>query len=77
VSVALSDVLTKDQDLLALHAHELALVHRFGLYLEGHLRPVLRKNRLTVDLDYDRHGDLPSCCHRDRIGMGTGGSGLT
>jgi len=59
VSAALSDVVTKDQDLLTLHAHELALVHRFGVYLEAHLRPVLRRDKLTVDLDYDRHGDLP------------------
>ena len=59
VSAALSDVVTKDQDLLALHAHELALVHRFGVYLEAHLRAVLRQDKLTVDLDYDRHGGLP------------------
>jgi hypothetical protein len=59
VSAALGDVVTKDQALLTLHAHELALVHRFGVYLEAHLRPVLRQNGLTVDLDYDRHGDLP------------------
>jgi hypothetical protein len=59
VSAALSDVASKDQDLLTLQAHELALVHRFGVYLEAHLLPVLRQDRLTVDLDYDRHGDLP------------------
>ncbi len=58
VSAALSDVLSKDQVLLALHAHELALVHRFGVYLEARLQPVLRRYGLTVDLDYDRHGDL-------------------
>jgi hypothetical protein len=58
LSAALSDVVTKDRDLLTLHAHELALVHRFGVYLEAHLQPVLRQDRLTVDLDYDRHGDL-------------------
>lgn len=59
VSAALRDVVTKDQVLLTLHAHELALVHRFGVYLETHLDPVLRLAELTVDLDYDRHGSLP------------------
>jgi hypothetical protein len=59
VSAALLDVVTKDQVLLTLQAHELALVHRFGVYLEAHLQPELKLGGLTVDLDYDRHGDLP------------------
>ena len=59
LSAALNDVVTKDQDLLTLHAHELAVVHRFGVYLETYLQPVLMQDRITVDLDYDRHGDLP------------------
>ncbi len=57
VSAALGDVIAKDQILLTLQAHELALVHRFGVYLETHLQPVLRQYGLTVDLDYDRHED--------------------
>jgi hypothetical protein len=36
----------------------LALVHRFGVYLQTHLQPVLTLGELTVDLDYDRHGEL-------------------
>lgn len=55
VSGALGDIVTKDQDLLTLQAHELALVHRFGVYLEERLREELRKHKLTIDLDYDRH----------------------
>jgi hypothetical protein len=59
VSTALTDVVNNDEDLLTLQAHELALVHRFGVYLEAHLQSLLRQNGLTVDLDYNRHGDLP------------------
>jgi hypothetical protein len=58
VSAALSDVVTEDRVLLALQAHELALVHRFGVYLEARLGRGLRQYGLAVDLDYDRHGDL-------------------
>ena len=58
VSAALGDVVTEDRVLLALQAHELALVHRFGVYLEARLRRELTQHGLTVDLDYDRHGDL-------------------
>jgi hypothetical protein len=58
VSAALSDVVAKDRVLLTLQAHELALVHRFGVYLETHLGRALTQHDLTVDLDYDRHGDL-------------------
>ena len=57
VSGALSDIVSKDRDLLTLQAHELALVHRFGVYLEERLREYLRKHELTIDLDYDRHRD--------------------
>ena len=41
VSAALSDVMTRDQVLLALQAHELALVHHFGVYLEDRLQSQL------------------------------------
>ena len=58
VSDALNDVATKDEALLSLQAHELALVHRFGVYLEHHLHDELQID-LTIDLDYDRHGRLP------------------
>jgi hypothetical protein len=57
VSGALGDIVTKDRDLLSLQAHELALVHRFAVYLEERLREDLRKHKLTIDLDYDRHLD--------------------
>jgi hypothetical protein len=57
VAAVLGDVVANDQLLLTLQAHELALVHRFGVYLATHLQPVLRQYGLTVDLDYDRHED--------------------
>jgi hypothetical protein len=70
VSDALSDLVTKDRELLSLQAHELALVHRFGVYLERRLRRELQRYGLTVDLDYDRHGDaekwLPARQDRDQ-----------
>jgi hypothetical protein len=53
---ALFDVVGRDQVLLTLDAHELSLVHRFGLYLESHLSAELAEHGLSVDLDYDRHG---------------------
>lgn len=51
--------MTKDRHLLTFQAHELALVHRFGVYLEERLHENLRHHKLTIDLDYDRHDDLP------------------
>lgn len=59
VSAALGDLLTHDRDLLRLSAHELALVHRFGVYLERRLQSEIERDRLAVDLDYDRHGTGP------------------
>ena len=41
VAAALGDVAAKDQLLLTLQAHELTLVHRFGVYLEIRLQPAL------------------------------------
>lgn len=58
VAAALQDVVDNEQVLLDLQAHELALVHRFGVYLEHHLEDELKRYDLTVDLDYDRHGRL-------------------
>jgi hypothetical protein len=55
VSAALGELVVADADLLELDAHELALVHRFGVYLERFLALMLGRNLLTVDLDYDRH----------------------
>ncbi len=55
---ALTDVVAEDHLLLTLEAHELALVHRFGVYLEERLRGHLQDHGLSVDLDYDRHGHL-------------------
>jgi hypothetical protein len=57
VSAALGDVVREDQVLLVLDAHELSLVHRFAIYLEARLQPELRQCGLSIDLDYDRHGD--------------------
>lgn len=57
VADALSQVAARDRDLLELQAHELALVHRFAVYLESRLEPHLRRCELTIDLDYDRQGD--------------------
>jgi hypothetical protein len=53
---ALVDVVDRDQVLLELSAHELAIVHRFGHYLESHLSNELAEHGLSVDLDYDRRG---------------------
>jgi hypothetical protein len=76
VAAALGDVVAKDQLLLTLQAHELALVHRFGVYLETHLQSVLRQNGLTIDLDYDRHEDrrklLPRLDRHDKTRQGSG-----
>lgn len=58
VSAALTDVVMQDRVLLELDAHEVALVHRFAVYLEARLQPELRQGGLSIDLDYDRHGDL-------------------
>jgi hypothetical protein len=58
VGDALAELVVADHVLLCLHAHELALVHRFGVYLEQGLQPELRRHELSVDLDYDRHGRL-------------------
>lgn len=69
VSAALHDVVTEDQVLLELRAHELAIVHRFAVYLESRLQHELTQGQLTIDLDYDRHGDrekrLPARPDRD------------
>ena len=56
VSRALGQMAVRDRDLLYLQAHELALVHRFAVYLESRLEPHLRRCELTIDLDYDRQG---------------------
>lgn len=56
ITAALSDVLHHDAPLLDFEAHELALVHRFGTYIEQHLQPILCDYGLSIDLDYDRHG---------------------
>jgi len=58
VSGALADLAARDQALLELRAHELAVVHRFAVYLERHLRQMLAQHDLTIDIDYDRHGRL-------------------
>jgi hypothetical protein len=58
VSAALKELVAEDRPLLALQDHELALVHRLGVYLERRLTLALKQYRLTVDLDYDRHKDL-------------------
>jgi hypothetical protein len=58
VADSLGEVVARDRELLELHAHELALVHRFAVYLESRLEPDLRRSRLTIDLDYDRQRDL-------------------
>jgi hypothetical protein len=72
VAAALQDVVDNEQDLLSLGAHELALVHRFGVYLERHLDDELKRHGLTIDLDYDRHGRLRKFLppKRDRTGQG-------
>jgi hypothetical protein len=59
VSAALGDLLTHDRELLRLSAHELAMVHRFGVYLERRLQPAIDQGQLAIDLDYDRHGTGP------------------
>jgi hypothetical protein len=59
IDAALAMLLARDHVLLALHAHELALVHRFGFYLEHLLASQLEDRHLAIDLDYDRHGDMP------------------
>ena len=56
VSAALGDLVARDRDLLRISAHELATVHRFGVYLERQLQPETGQGQLAVDLDYDRHG---------------------
>lgn len=56
VSAALRNVATRDKVLFTLQAHELTLVHRFGVYLETHLQRELRQYGLTIDFDYDRSG---------------------
>lgn len=53
---ALTELVKRDRVLLELSAHELALTHRFGVYLEAVLQPRLDQRGLSVDLDYDRHG---------------------
>jgi hypothetical protein len=53
---ALTKVVFTDKVVLELSAHELALVHRFGVYMEERLQEPLRRHGLSVDLDYDRHG---------------------
>ena len=57
VSDALTKVACSDSDLLKLDAHELAVVHRFAVSLEASLQPALSQRGLSVDLDYDRHGE--------------------
>lgn len=57
VADALGEVAAHDSDLLELQAHELALVHRFAVYLESRLELHLRRCALTIDIDYDRQGD--------------------
>ena len=56
LSDALARVVNEDPELLTLQAHELSLVHRFGVYLEEALRADIRSLGLSVDLDYNRHG---------------------
>ncbi len=58
VRSALSELVRKDSDLLEVHGHELSHVHRFGVYLEGVLGGHLTLYGLTIDMDYDRHGQL-------------------
>jgi hypothetical protein len=52
-----AEVVARDRDLLELQAHELAIAHRFAVYLESRLKADLRRYALTIDLDYDRQGD--------------------
>lgn len=59
-----------DGFLLELTAHELAMVHRFGVYLEDRLRPVLADHGLSIDCDYDRHHLGPK-----RLPVGREGAG--
>ena len=56
VNDALEEFVGRDRELLEHGAHELAHVHRFGVYVERRLRDELAAGQLTVDLDYDRDG---------------------
>jgi hypothetical protein len=62
---ALEDLVKRDEELLRYQAHELAHVHRFAVYLEGHLRSQLVNGDVTVDLDYDRDGQFAKVMHVD------------
>jgi hypothetical protein len=53
---SLAEAAACDRGLLELQAHELALVHRFAVYLVSRLKGDLLRYALTVDLDYDRRG---------------------
>jgi hypothetical protein len=59
VSAALRDVVTEDGELLEVQAHELAIVHRFAVYLGSRLQRELKRDKLTIDMDYDRREGLP------------------
>lgn len=57
VGHALAQLANDDLELLCISAHELSLVHRFGVYLESRLQTQLIEHGLSIDLDYDRHGE--------------------
>jgi hypothetical protein len=65
VNSALENLVQRDVKLLHYKAHELAHVHRFAVYLEGHLRSQLVNWDVTVDLDYDRDGQFAKVMHVD------------
>jgi hypothetical protein len=56
VHASLLQLTEQDWELLSLSAHELSVVHRFGVYLEALLADLLKEARLSIDMDYDRHG---------------------
>jgi hypothetical protein len=66
VSAAMADVVTRDQILLQLQAHELAHVHRFGVYLEHRLRSQLARHGVTIDMDYDYEDEFKKNFKFDR-----------
>jgi hypothetical protein len=65
VNDALQELVARDRELLEHGAHELAHVHRFGVYVERRLSDELAAGQLTIDLDYDRDGQLAKETHFD------------
>jgi len=73
VADSLGEVAARDRELLELQAHELALVHRFAVYLESRLKPDLSRCQLTIDLDTP--GYLPGAA-QVRLELGVPGLDL-